>query len=94
MQDLSPEVGGNRRQSETCPPHPGFLRGLCIRCGELQKHPLDQNNPDSSKRSVSLRYLHSDLEINKEYVRELKEREASRLIAQKKLSFPAWTAAG
>ncbi len=80
----------------TCPPCPGFLRGLCIRCGKLKPDATLSNaefarerqaaKGGREQRSISLRYLHSDLEINKEYVRELKEREAERLIAQKKLS--------
>lgn len=72
--------------SDTCPPHPGFLRGLCIRCGELQPAEVAQGGGRDERRSTSLRYIHTDLEVNKEYVRELKHREASRLIAQKKLS--------
>ena len=34
----------------------------------------------------TLRYLHSDLELDKEYAQNLKKQEAQRLVAQKKLS--------
>lgn len=54
------------------------------RCGQLAPQSLETKK--EGEQSISLRYLHSDLEINKEYVRELKDREALRLIGQKKLS--------
>jgi RNA polymerase II C-terminal domain phosphatase-like 3/4 len=47
---------------------------------------MEMRPEQSNQKTISMRYLHSDLVINKEYVREMKEREASRLIAQRKLS--------
>ena len=24
-------------EEETCPPHPGFMHGMCIRCGQMSQ---------------------------------------------------------
>lgn len=51
---------GNAK-SNSCPPHPGFLHGLCIRCGFLK--PSDELNDE---RNVALRYIHA-VSINKSF---------------------------
>lgn len=40
---------------EMCPPHPGFMWGVCIRCGE-KRSTTPTNDP--IKTSVALRYIH------------------------------------
>jgi hypothetical protein len=45
------EVG----QDQMCPPHPGFMWGVCIRCGQ-QKSTTPTNDPVEA--GVSLRYIH------------------------------------
>ena len=55
------------KASDTCPPHPGFLRGMCIRCGQLQTQE-SREQLKAEGQPLSLKYLHKDLEMNKEYV--------------------------
>ena len=81
----APLAGTIPRANDTCPPHPGFLRGMCIRCGQLQTQE-SREQLKAEGQPLSLKHLHKDLEMNKEYVRELKASENARLIAQKKLS--------
>lgn len=40
-----------------CPPHPGFMGGICIRCGALKD--------EAEEQGVALSYIHRGLEVSK-----------------------------
>jgi len=37
-----------------CPPHPGFIRGICIRCGDRESEADAQDEPAVTLRWVNL----------------------------------------
>lgn len=43
---------------ELCPPHPGFMWGVCIRCGENRQ----VSNSEPKPAAVALRYIHEVLQ--------------------------------
>lgn len=65
--------------SKTCPPHPGFMRGVCIRCGALRP----ESEPDEG--GVALRYIHEGLEITQTEAERMRSNELEKLLAKKKL---------
>ncbi|KAH7286304.1 hypothetical protein KP509_32G000100 [Ceratopteris richardii] len=70
---------GNSR-SKPCPPHPGFLHGMCIRCGFLK--PSDE---EGDKHSVALRYIHAGLEVSCQEAERIKRTELQKISARRKL---------
>ncbi|KAJ4959588.1 hypothetical protein NE237_026699 [Protea cynaroides] len=60
---------------EICPPHPGFLRGMCIRCGQLEE--------DGS--AVAFGYVHKDLRLGTEEIARLRGVDLKKLLRDKKL---------
>ncbi|PSC72296.1 RNA polymerase II C-terminal domain phosphatase-like 4 [Micractinium conductrix] len=63
--------------SAACPPHPGFMGGICIRCGALRD--------EAEEKGVALSYIHRGLEVSKHEAERLRQGTAERLLAQKKL---------
>lgn len=64
--------------ASVCPPHPGFMGGLCIRCGALRD--------EAEEKGVALSYIHRGLEVSKH--------EAERLRQVRRALPPACGAAG
>ncbi|KAL4452377.1 hypothetical protein ABPG75_008039 [Micractinium tetrahymenae] len=60
-----------------CPPHPGFMGGLCIRCGALRD--------EAEEKGVALSYIHHGLEVSKQEAERLRQGTADRLLASRKL---------
>ena len=48
-----------------CPPHPGFMGGICIRCGALRG--------DAEEKGVALSYIHRGLEVSKHEAERLRQ---------------------
>ncbi|KAK9867298.1 hypothetical protein WJX84_006429 [Apatococcus fuscideae] len=63
-----------------CPPHPGFVQGMCIRCGK----PRDDLEPAASA-NVALRYLHAGLELSKTEADRLRDESLKRVLAGNRL---------
>eukprot|EP00249_Psilotum_nudum_P013762 c24495_g1_i1 orf=821-2596(-) len=62
-----------------CPPHPGFMWGVCIRCGVL-KPPSE-----SGVVGVALRYIHEELELTGTEAERMRYDELKKVLAKKKL---------
>lgn len=60
-----------------CPPHPGFMGGICIRCGALRD--------EAEERGVALSYIHRGLEVSKHEAERLRQGTADRLLANRRL---------
>ena len=65
--------------AETCPPHPGYMGGICIRCGASKSQSTDED------AGVALRYIHHGLEISQTEADRLRKGTADRVIAAKRL---------
>ncbi|KAI5064813.1 hypothetical protein GOP47_0019508 [Adiantum capillus-veneris] len=63
-----------------CPPHPGYLHGLCIRCGFLKT--LDDI---IDERNVALRYIHAGLEVSNQEADRIRSNELEKILLRKKL---------
>ncbi|KFM26529.1 RNA polymerase II C-terminal domain phosphatase-like 4 [Auxenochlorella protothecoides] len=65
--------------SPICPPHPGYMGGLCIRCGGLR--------PEGEEGAgVALRYIHAGLEVSQREAARLRRGAAEHAAAQRKLT--------
>ena len=52
-----------------CPPHPGFVFGLCMRCGAEQP----QHGDGYVSSSLALRYMHRTLQVSPEEAERLRQ---------------------
>eukprot|EP00250_Pteridium_aquilinum_P022100 c25301_g1_i1 orf=498-2045(-) len=67
-------------KNNSCPPHPGFLYGLCIRCGLLK--PSDE---PTDERNVALRYIHVGLEVSRSEAERIRSNELEKILSKRKL---------
>lgn len=65
--------------NKTCPPHPGFMWGVCIRCGGLKP----PSEPDGG--GVALRYIHEGLEVTQREADRMRSNELEKVLSNKKL---------
>ncbi|KAL3700575.1 hypothetical protein R1sor_018597 [Riccia sorocarpa] len=76
---------GDSRQAESakdlCPPHPGFMWGVCIRCGENRQ----TSNSEPMEVGVALRYIHEGLELTEREAARMRRDELKHVLARKKL---------
>eukprot|EP01018_Ginkgo_biloba_P006681 Gb_03795 [translate_table: standard] len=79
QQDLEDKSQASSSQ-QTCPPHPGFMWGVCIRCGQM-KPPSELND----QTGVAFRYIHKDLELTDLEVARLREDDLKKLLPKQKL---------
>ncbi|XP_010265619.1 PREDICTED: RNA polymerase II C-terminal domain phosphatase-like 4 isoform X2 [Nelumbo nucifera] len=82
VEDLqgSTSVGALQQELDTskediCPPHPGFIREMCIRCGQRQE--------DGS--GVAFGYIHKDLKLGMEEIARLRGADHKKLLHGRKL---------
>ncbi|XP_072961312.1 RNA polymerase II C-terminal domain phosphatase-like 4 isoform X1 [Typha angustifolia] len=80
MLEKNLEKTGTSTESEhptdICPPHPGFFRGLCMRCGQLEED-------DGS--GVAFGYIHKDLKLGATEMDRLRGADLKKLLREKKL---------
>uniref|UniRef100_A0A0E0L235 RNA polymerase II C-terminal domain phosphatase-like n=1 Tax=Oryza punctata TaxID=4537 RepID=A0A0E0L235_ORYPU len=62
---------------DTCPPHPGFFGGLCIRCGTRQD---EEDVP-----GVAFGYIHKDLRLGTTEIDRLRGADLKNLLRERKL---------
>ena len=62
-----------------CPPHPGFIGGLCIRCGALR------SGDANGEPNIALRYLHQGLELSAEEAERVRRSTSARALADRRL---------
>ncbi|URE17958.1 RNA polymerase II C-terminal domain phosphatase-like [Musa troglodytarum] len=63
-------------KNDICPPHPGFFKGLCMRCGQLEED-------DGS--GVAFGYIHKDLKLGTREIERLRGADHKKLLHEKKL---------
>ncbi|XP_038972761.1 RNA polymerase II C-terminal domain phosphatase-like 4 [Phoenix dactylifera] len=61
---------------DSCPPHPGFYKGLCLRCGQL----AEDDGP-----MLSLDYITKDLKLGTRESDRLRKEDLKNLLREKKL---------
>ncbi|XP_072995592.1 RNA polymerase II C-terminal domain phosphatase-like 4 isoform X2 [Typha latifolia] len=62
--------------NDICPPHPGFFKGLCMRCGQLEED-------DGS--AVAFGYIHKDLKLGTREIDRLRGADLKNLLHGKRL---------
>ncbi|XP_042484769.1 RNA polymerase II C-terminal domain phosphatase-like 4 [Macadamia integrifolia] len=60
---------------EICPPHPGFIREMCIRCGQQE----------DDETAMAFGYVHKDLRLGTEEIDRLRGLDLKNLLRDKKL---------
>jgi RNA polymerase II C-terminal domain phosphatase-like 3/4 len=73
-----------------CPPHPGYMGGICIRCGALKPEADVRDVGTSGERPpggspIALRYIHHGLEVSREEAARLRASTVSRSLASRRL---------
>ncbi|KAK8959357.1 RNA polymerase II C-terminal domain phosphatase-like 4 [Platanthera guangdongensis] len=66
----------NIQDQDICPPHPGFFKGLCMRCGQLEEE-------DGS--AVAFCYIHKDLRLGSREIDRLRGADLKNLLREKRL---------
>lgn len=70
--------------ASACPPHPGFMGGICIRCGALKGEAAEGEGPEE-EAGVALSYIHRGLVVSKHEAERVRQGTADRLLAHRKL---------
>ena len=70
-----------------CPPHPGFLHDICVKCGVRRAKQLTNVSTDDNTQtqSTSMRYIHAGLELSTESLNQAKREEKDRVMRSGKL---------
>ena len=74
---------GPADDSPVCPPHPGFMFDICIRCG-LKKEKGDAEEKGTSG-STAVRYIHQGLEMSNTELEKAKREEKARILRSGRL---------
>lgn len=64
-------------RGSTCPPHPGYMGGICIRCGA--------NKEEGGTTGMALKYIHHGLEVSHDEAQRLRDFSASHALASRRL---------
>eukprot|EP00884_Botryococcus_braunii_P016427 jgi/Botrbrau1/3468/Bobra.139_1s0043.1 len=64
-------------RADTCPPHPGYLQGVCIRCGKVV--------PQEASDTVALRYIHAGLELSTDEAERIRSEGLKSVLEERKL---------
>lgn len=80
--ETGPSPDSGTEASNHCPPHPGFIWNVCIRCGE-RKSTEPTNDPVPTH--VGLRYIHEGLEVSELEASRVRNAELRRVNKTKKL---------
>jgi len=60
---------------DVCPPHPGFIKGMCMRCGKVE----------DDESGIALGYIHKDLRLAGKEIDRLRGADLKNLLHAKKL---------
>lgn len=76
--DLAPQDFENSENitNAICPPHPGFIKGMCIICGQME---------EVEDSGVPFSYIHKDLRLGNKEINRLRGKDLSQLLNYKKL---------
>ena len=75
----------------SCPPHPGFLHDICVRCGMRREKPSSRAASGVGgvgggvPKSTSMRYIHEGLELSNDELEKAKREEKQRVLLSGKL---------
>lgn len=78
MVETSEENAGTSLEptyEDVCPPHPGFIKGMCVRCGKIEE----------DESGVALSYIHKDLRLGSKEIDRLRGADLKNLLRAKKL---------
>lgn len=85
-QKVNPSARGG-----SCPPHPGFIGGICIRCGTLKMTGPEAETRDEGSSGgggdspLALRYIHHGLEVSRGEADRLRAGTVQRALASRRL---------
>lgn len=71
-------IGSSSKKStyeDMCPPHPGFIKGMCMRCGQIE----------DDESGVAFGYIHKDLRLGSKEINRLQGADLKNLLQSKKL---------
>jgi RNA polymerase II C-terminal domain phosphatase-like 3/4 len=86
-----PRGGAGGTTASSCPPHPGFLHDICVRCGLRREKPSSAGGGSRSSaghpipKSTSMRYIHEGLELSNDELEKAKREEKTRVLLSGKL---------
>lgn len=86
-----PRGGAGGTTASSCPPHPGFLHDICVRCGLRREKPSSGGGGSRSSaghpipKSTSMRYIHEGLELSNDELEKAKREEKTRVLLSGKL---------
>lgn len=75
----------------SCPPHPGFMGDICIRCGQLRPASLPahvgagSSGVGADTSGVALRYIHHSLEVTQDEAERVRAETEQRALAARRL---------
>ncbi|KAL0050233.1 hypothetical protein WJX82_006909 [Trebouxia sp. C0006] len=82
----NPQVAGDERRAKrqrtdasqpVCPPHPGLMHGMCIRCGA--------SVDEQEETAIPLKYLHMGLQVSAQEAERIRTQHLKFLLSKKKL---------
>jgi RNA polymerase II C-terminal domain phosphatase-like 3/4 len=87
------EGGAGGTTVSSCPPHPGFLHDICVRCGTRREKPSSRGGGSGFggregggvPKSTSMRYIHAGLELSNDELEKAKREEKQRVLLSGKL---------
>ncbi|CAM0955691.1 unnamed protein product [Alopecurus aequalis] len=71
------DVVGSFKDAQKCPPHPGFIRGLCLSCGK--------NQDEEDVSGVAFDYIDKGLRLGTSEMDRLRRSELKNLLRERKL---------
>ena len=70
----------------SCPPHPGFMGGICIRCGALKpSEPAEPGSSPPDGSPLALKYIHHGLEVSRGEAARLRAGTVQRALSSRRL---------
>ena len=76
------DAGNGGDDSPVCPPHPGFVFDICIRCGEKKERGDSDagGTRGGDSGSTAVRYIHQGLEMSNAELEKAKREEKRRIL--------------
>lgn len=78
LETAQESIGSSSKKStyeDMCPPHPGFIKGMCMRCGQIE----------DDESGVAFGYIHKDLRLGSKEINRLQGADLKNLLQSKKL---------